>query len=87
MRLLGLGAMALTLGLGGCMHGMDHHDGMMGDMMGQHGSANCPGAEQGAHGAPTANAAEAQGQAPAGECPPASEGGAEQHEHGEQQPN
>lgn len=88
MRLLALSAVALTLGLGGCMHGMggEHHDGMMG----QHGSGDCPGAEQAQHGAGTEGAGQAQHQHQAGsaECPRANQEEPQQHEHGQQpQPN
>lgn len=40
-------ALALTLGLGGCMGAMhdEHHDAMMGE----HGTQECPNAEQVAH--------------------------------------
>jgi hypothetical protein len=62
------------------MHGMgsEHHDGMMGDMMGQHASGDCPGAEQVQH----------QHQAGSAECPRADQEEPQQHEHDQQpQPN
>ncbi len=92
MRLLALGAMALALGLGGCMHGMggEHHDGMMGSMMGQHASGDCPGAEEAQHGAGAQadDQAQHEHQAGAAECPRANRDEPQQHEHGQQpQPN
>ena len=94
MRILGSGSvLALALGLGACantghdMHGA-HHDRMMGAMAGEHGQANCPGAEQGEHGSAPSASGQAQGQhqhadqAPA-ECPPPA---ADSHQHGETPP-
>ncbi len=94
MQLFSIGAaLAMALGLGGCagmghdMHGA-HHDGMMG----QHGEPNCPGADQAAHGVPSAGVgagADAAHEHPAGaasECPPAAEQRPEQHEHGDTPP-
>lgn len=96
MHILSSGAvLALALSLGGCAgmgHGMHgaHHDGMMGAMSGEHGQANCPGAQQSEHAPAPAPSGQAQGEhqhadpAPA-ECPPVA---ADPHQHGETpQPN
>lgn len=77
-------ALALSLGASGCMGAMhEHHEGMMGGMMGEHAAQDCPTAQPAEHGAasedPAAHdhsAAEAQAQ-----CPPAD---AAEHQH--QQP-
>jgi hypothetical protein len=80
-------ALALSLGAGGCMGAMhEHHEGMMGGMMGQHGAQDCPNAQQEQHGAAGQDqaghdhaAADAQAQ-----CPPA---GDAQHQHDDQPQN
>ena len=77
-------ALALSLGASGCMGAMhEHHEGMMGGMMGQHGAQECPNAQQGQHGA--ASQDQAGHDHPADEtqrqCPPA-----DSAEHQHQQP-
>ena len=68
MHILSSGAVvALALSLCGCAgmgHGMHgaHHDGMMGAMSGEHGQANCPGAQQSEHAPAPAPSGQAQGE-------------------------
>ena len=79
-------ALALSLGASGCMGAMhDHHDAMMGGMMGEHRAQDCPNADPAQHDPAatdpaahdhSAAAAEAQAQ-----CPPADA----DHQHAEPQ--
>jgi hypothetical protein len=78
-------AIALSLGLGGCMGAMHNqqHDAMMSSMMSQHGREECPNADQTSltPSAEDSAAHQHSGATAQANCPP----GTDQHEHSQPQ--